>query len=80
MDIFLEDDIILGAEEACDYLKLSKVTLLREARKGTIPAFKVAGKWKFRKRMLNEWMVEKIKEGTSARYKEHLRRIKRKVG
>ncbi len=58
---------ILEAEEACRYLKMSKVTLYRHARNGVIPAFKVGGSWKFNKNSLDEWIQQRVKEDTTAR-------------
>ena len=69
MDGFLEVD------EACQYLKISKVTLFRYARDGIIPAFKMGRKWRFHKCTLNEWMLKRMKEETTARSKIRLRRL-----
>lgn len=58
---------VLAAEEACKYLKMSKVTLYRHVRSGVIPAFKVGGAWKFHKISLDDWMQKRIKEDTEKR-------------
>lgn len=58
---------ILEVDEACRYLKMSKVTLYRHARNGVIPAFKVGGSWKFNKSSLDDWIQQRVKEDTAAR-------------
>jgi excisionase family DNA binding protein len=58
---------ILEAEEACKYLKMSKVTLYRHVRQGVIPAFKVGGAWKFHKISLDDWIQQRVKEETATR-------------
>ncbi len=58
---------ILEAEEACKYLKMSKVTLYRHVRQGLIPAFKVGGAWKFHKISLDDWIQQRVKEDTATR-------------
>lgn len=58
---------ILEVDEACKYLKMSKVTLYRHARNGVIPAFKVGGAWKFNKNSLDEWIQQRVKEDTAER-------------
>lgn len=58
---------ILEVDEACKYLKMSKVTLYRHARNGVIPAFKVGGAWKFNKSSLDDWIHQRVKEDTAAR-------------
>lgn len=58
---------ILEVDEACKYLKMSKVTLYRHSRNGVIPAFKVGGSWKFNKNSLDDWIQQRVKEDTAAR-------------
>jgi excisionase family DNA binding protein len=58
---------ILEAEEACKYLKMSKVTLYRHVRQGLIPAFKVGGAWKFHKISLDDWIQQRVKDDTATR-------------
>ena len=58
---------ILEVDEACKYLKMSKVTLYRHARNGVIPAFKVGGSWKFNKSSLEDRIQQRVKEDTAAR-------------
>ena len=68
---------ILEVDEACKYLKMSKVTLYRHARNGVIPAFKVGGSWKFNKNSLDEWIQQRVKEDTAARSLKNTTRLKK---
>ena len=68
---------ILIADEACRYLKMSKVTLYRYVRQGSIPAFKVGREWKFDKNTLDTWIQQRVKQDTEERSvrsaeKEHI--------
>ena len=45
-------DEVLTADEAARFLKLSKKTLLRLARDGTIPGNKIGRVWRFRRSQL----------------------------
>jgi excisionase family DNA binding protein len=58
---------ILSIEEACKYLKMSKVTLYWHVRSGVIPAFKMGGAWKFHRISLSNWIQESIKDDTKKR-------------
>lgn len=64
---------ILEAEEASQYLKISKVSLLRYARSGLVPAFKMGRYWKFDKEILDEWIHQRVKVET--KYRQRLKRI-----
>lgn len=55
-------DPLLTAEEACDFLKVSKVALYNYARRNEIPAFKFGRRWKFQKSALEKWIEQKMKE------------------
>ncbi|MDW8050881.1 MAG: helix-turn-helix domain-containing protein [Armatimonadota bacterium] len=48
---------VMTLREAAHYLRLRTTELLVLAENGTIPAFKVDGKWRFLKRALDEWML-----------------------
>jgi excisionase family DNA binding protein len=58
---------VLDTDQACEYLKLAKVTLYKHVRSGTIPAFKMGRIWRFQKSALEKWMAERIKDDTNER-------------
>ncbi len=68
---------ILIADEACKYLKMSKVTLYRHVRQGSIPAFKIGREWKFEKHSLDTWIQQRVKQDTEDR---SIRSIEKKFG
>ena len=46
---------IMTLEETAKYLKIGKSTLYKMARKGKIPAVKIANQWRFRKEDIDKW-------------------------
>ncbi|ACR78792.1 helix-turn-helix domain-containing protein [Kosmotoga olearia] len=52
---------ILSKKEVAAYLRLDEHTAYRMARKGEIPAYKVAGQWRFKKMMIEEWLEQNLK-------------------
>jgi len=68
-------DDVLSSDEACKYLKMSKITLLKYVELGKIPGIKMGRRWKFSRKLLSEWLIERTKQDTDARFKAHLRRI-----
>jgi excisionase family DNA binding protein len=50
------DSSILTADEVAEYLKLSKITVYKLAKNGSIPAFRVGGSWRFSKSNIEKMM------------------------
>lgn len=46
----------MTVKEVADYLRLDEHTVYRMARKGEIPAYKVARQWRFKKNALEKWL------------------------
>jgi len=59
-EIVQEDEIMTVAEVA-RYLKLSEKTILGMANKGEIPAAKIASQWRFRRRIVDDWLASRMK-------------------
>ena len=53
---------ILTPKEAAKYLGLHLITVYRLTKKGKLPGFKVGGQWRFKKDLLDSWIVDKIKK------------------
>lgn len=51
---------ILNVDEACKFLKLSKVTLYKHVRSGEIPGVKVGKVWRFHRTKLEDWLIARI--------------------
>ena len=47
---------VLTLKEVSDYLRVSRVTIYRMLRRGEIPAFRVAGNWRFNIEDLGHWI------------------------
>ncbi len=54
---------IMTLEEVAKYLRVHKSTVYRMAREGTIPSTKVANQWRFKKARIDEWLLEREREG-----------------
>ena len=53
-------DKLWTVKEVAEYLQLDEHTVYRMARKGEIPAYKVAGQWRFKKELLDKWLESNI--------------------
>ena len=50
------DSSILTADEVADYLKLSKITVYKLTKDGSLPGFRVGGSWRFSKSNIEKMM------------------------
>jgi len=49
---------LLTAEQVARYLKIDKFTVYRLVTQKKIPAFKVGNQWRFKKSLLEEWLIK----------------------
>jgi excisionase family DNA binding protein len=49
-------EILLTAEQVARYLRVDKFTVYRLVTQKKIPAFKVGSQWRFKKKLLEEWL------------------------
>ncbi len=47
--------------DVADLLKLSEKSIYRRAQRGEIPAFKVGGTWRFRRRDIESWIAAQLR-------------------
>jgi excisionase family DNA binding protein len=59
---------VMDIRQASEYLGISGDTLYRYASEGFIPAFKLGNRWRFKRSLLDSWMVEK--SGTRASHED----------
>ena len=52
----LTDNDILTITEVAEYLKITERTIYGWAQDGVIPAYKMAGSWRFRRRDIDRWL------------------------
>jgi len=62
-------DEVLTMEEICDLLQVHKSTVYKLVRRGSIPGFRVGSDWRFRRDVIERWMVELSTDGQQARPK-----------
>jgi excisionase family DNA binding protein len=49
---------LLTTEQVAQYLKIDKFTIYRLVTQKKIPAFKVGNQWRFKKKMIDAWLLE----------------------
>ena len=54
---------IMTLDEVAKYLRVHKSTVYRMAREGAIPSTKVANQWRFKKARIDEWLMDREREG-----------------
>ena len=51
-------EILLTTEQVARYLKVDKFTVYRLVMQRKIPAFKVGGQWRYKKKLIDAWLFE----------------------
>jgi len=51
-------EILLTAAQVARYLKVDKFTIYRLVTQKKIPAFKVGNQWRFKKKMIDAWLMK----------------------
>jgi excisionase family DNA binding protein len=59
----MNNDEIMTVEEVAKYLKMKPQTVYKWAQEGRIPGAKLGKEWRFRKRILDEWIDASITLG-----------------
>ncbi len=54
-------DNLMDIKEAAKYLKMNKMTIYKLAREGKMPAFRVASEWRFRRDLIDRWLMSQLK-------------------
>ncbi|MFH1259103.1 MAG: response regulator [Elusimicrobiota bacterium] len=55
-----EKDRLMDVKEVADYLQINKMTVYKLVRNGDIPAFKIASEWRFKKELIDRWLMDKL--------------------
>jgi excisionase family DNA binding protein len=58
---------VLTIEDLADYLKISKSTLYKLVREGSIPCQKVGKHWRFHKDAIDSWLKQQPRTKKQAR-------------
>jgi len=51
-------EILLTTEQVARYLKVDNFTVYRLVTQRKIPAFKVGSQWRFKKKLIDAWLLE----------------------
>jgi excisionase family DNA binding protein len=51
-------EILLTTEQVARYLKVDKFTVYRLVTQRKIPAFKVGNQWRYKKKLIDAWLLE----------------------
>ncbi len=52
---------LMNIKDLADYLQMNKMTIYKLAREGKLPAFKVASEWRFRRDLIDKWLMGQLK-------------------
>jgi excisionase family DNA binding protein len=55
----LESDDIMRLPEVCAYLRIHPTTAYRMLRRRELPAFKIGADWRFSRRAIDEWRLNR---------------------
>ena len=55
------EERLMDIAQLAEYLQMNKMTIYKLAREGKIPAFKVASEWRFKKELIEEWLMNQLK-------------------
>jgi len=55
-------DKLMTVKNVAAYLSIHPMTVYKLAKAGEIPAFKIGGQWRFRKKALDNWVIRQIKK------------------
>lgn len=58
---------LLTTEQIAQYLKVDKFTVYRLVAKKKIPAFRVGNQWRFKRSMIDDWLMKNSNMRISAR-------------
>lgn len=51
-------EMLLTTEQVAHYLKVDKFTVYRLVRQRKMPAFKVGSQWRYKKKLIDAWLLE----------------------
>ena len=57
---------IMTPKEAAKYLGFHLVTIYRLLKKELVPATKIGGQWRFKKDVLDAWLLDRMSHGKEA--------------
>jgi excisionase family DNA binding protein len=58
---------VMDIQECAEYLGIVPDTLYKYASEGFIPAFKLGNRWRFKRSLVDQWMVKMSTEGVNGK-------------
>ena len=62
-DLATSKEHLMTIKEVADYLSIHEMTLYTLLHETDLPAMKLGGQWRFKKSLLDEWLVRQMKQG-----------------
>jgi excisionase family DNA binding protein len=56
--------VVMDIKDVAKYLDVSQMSIYRYAQEGKIPAFKIGGQWRFKRKSIDKWMEDKERFNT----------------
>ncbi|MFA5100938.1 MAG: response regulator [Candidatus Omnitrophota bacterium] len=54
------NESLMDIKQTAAYLKMNKMTVYKLARTARIPAFKIASEWRFKKELIDQWLMSRM--------------------
>lgn len=54
------NESLMDIKQTAAYLKMNKMTVYKLARTAKIPAFKIASEWRFKKELIDQWLMSRM--------------------
>jgi len=61
----MEEKEIMTVKQVSEYLQMDEHTVYKLARSGQIPSLKIAGQWRFKKEIIDQWISKESLERTT---------------
>ena len=58
----MQEKEIMTVKQVAEYLQMDEHTIYKLARSGQIPSLKIAGQWRFKKKIIDKWIGDKSLE------------------
>ena len=66
----MEEKEIMTVKQVAEYLQMDEHTIYKLARSGQIPSIKIAGQWRFKKKIIDKWIgdesLERVLQNTKS--------------
>jgi len=60
----MRQEQVLSVAQVAEYLNVDKFTIYRLVTDGQIPAFKVGNQWRFKKKLIEQWLRDNSNTST----------------